>query len=585
MNEDVFSFYRLKTFHGHWLSAESDTGNLCQVAASVDDKRLILLVQSMRHTSIAFLIASEANIAQLRISNNSLPFPVLPVVVIPGAVLGTVALRDTVTSRFLRSANDGVNFPTIDLSAISANAWEHFELQRIRTSAFDLKHRFPAIIRGLETDLSTEELDSWILSASPDSLDNSLIALILCLPEFGRLRLLQTIKKIIAEGSSGTNTMLKDILSEYNSITEKIAFSETYGLLSDVCKSLAKCYSNITSEKSLDRLLEDTPAAQTLPGGLSTIFRNSTDFQTEKRRNALINKRLSYLLVPEGFVSGDGTTVLGGDGHIFLTGGSNGLRELYNLDEQEESIRIQIEGWINLVIRRRLNVISAGCQYCHMIVPEKTTALAHLYPEPLLTPTAYLRGFEKGIASTVASESHMSILELFRSSCAQELYKRIDTHLQPRGAFTVFAGFVDKYLGSVIEPPIFDDISPLPGDMGGRYLGDWVTGLYVATAAPSFCEGRKLIYERAAAPGRHIGQQTAWLNPLAPIKRKIIAFGNSFFGSGLDQGCLGWWFSNYFTEFHHVWSPELDYDYVRQHTPDYVITQTAERFMTRLPVN
>ena len=583
MSRDAFSFFQLKTFHGRWLSTDPDTGKLCQIAVPTDNKRLILLVQPKRHTSVAFLIATAIDISSLYVSNSHIMSPVLPVVVVPGALLGTVALRETVTGRFLRSADDGVNVPTIDLAAISANAWEYFELRRVEIPTIDLSERFPALVGALETDLSAEKLDNWIRSTSSSSLDKSLISLLLCLPETGRLRLAQTVGKIIAEDNSETSATLKIVFSEYLLIAERREFLAAVDLLSDACKSLTDCYGNIISEKSLDRLLEDTTAAQKLPSGLLTIFRNSTEFHIEKRRRALTERKLSYFVVPEGLVSGDGTTVLGGDGHIFLAGGSNSLRELYDLDEQEESTRKQVEGWIELIIRRRLNVVSIGCKYVHMIIPEKATVLDHLYPEPLTTPTAYLRGFEKGVASTVASENYISILDLFKGGEPQEIYKRIDTHLQPRGAFAVLSGFVERYLDKVIETPIFDDISTLPGDMGGRYFGDWLTGLYVATTAPSFCEGRKLIYERAAAPGRHIGQQTAWLNPLAPIKRKVIAFGNSFFGSCLDQGCLGWWFSNYFMEFHHVWSPELDYAYVRQHSPDYVITQTAERFMTRLP--
>ena len=86
-----------------------------------------------------------------------------------------------------------------------------------------------------------------------------------------------------------------------------------------------------------------------------------------------------------------------------------------------------------------------------------------------------------------------------------------------------------------------------------------------------------------ASHGKHIGQYSIWNNPSAPIKKKVIAFGNSFFGNCLDQGCIGWWFSNYIEKFHCIWSPNIDFDLVEKEKPDLVICQTVERFMKKVP--
>ena len=83
--------------------------------------------------------------------------------------------------------------------------------------------------------------------------------------------------------------------------------------------------------------------------------------------------------------------------------------------------------------------------------------------------------------------------------------------------------------------------------------------------------------------GEHIGAKIAWRHRSAPLNLKVICFGNSFFERGGSPSGLSWWFKRLFSEFHFVWSPFVDNDYVRNEQPDIVVCQTIERFLMLIP--
>ena len=83
--------------------------------------------------------------------------------------------------------------------------------------------------------------------------------------------------------------------------------------------------------------------------------------------------------------------------------------------------------------------------------------------------------------------------------------------------------------------------------------------------------------------GGHVGTRYVWKNASAIVPMKVVAFGNSYFERGGDAGALSWWFARLFAEFHFVWDPRMDADYVAAEKPDWVICQTIERFLPSVP--
>jgi hypothetical protein len=92
----------------------------------------------------------------------------------------------------------------------------------------------------------------------------------------------------------------------------------------------------------------------------------------------------------------------------------------------------------------------------------------------------------------------------------------------------------------------------------------------------------RLVVQENPAEG-HLGTRLVWQNLAAPFDVKVVAFANSFFERGGNARALSWWCSRAFREFHFIWTPDLDMDYVRAAAPDWVICQTIERFLLRPP--
>ena len=72
---------------------------------------------------------------------------------------------------------------------------------------------------------------------------------------------------------------------------------------------------------------------------------------------------------------------------------------------------------------------------------------------------------------------------------------------------------------------------------------------------------------------------------------KMIIFGDSFSNPGFPNytakkrltARLSSLFAETLNEVHFVWTPWLDYDYIEQEKPDFVLTEMAERFLVRIP--
>jgi hypothetical protein len=84
-------------------------------------------------------------------------------------------------------------------------------------------------------------------------------------------------------------------------------------------------------------------------------------------------------------------------------------------------------------------------------------------------------------------------------------------------------------------------------------------------------------------PGGYVGKSYVFRNELAPIRKKVILFGNSFFDNHVFQGSVSYWMAAWFEEYHFVFKPEMDIGYIEAEEPDVVICQTIERFLELVP--
>ena len=61
----------------------------------------------------------------------------------------------------------------------------------------------------------------------------------------------------------------------------------------------------------------------------------------------------------------------------------------------------------------------------------------------------------------------------------------------------------------------------------------------------------------------------------------VVLFGDSF--SDYRPSSLTWLLAEEFSDVHFIWSAGLDFDYVQRVSATIVVSELAERFMSRLP--
>lgn len=100
--------------------------------------------------------------------------------------------------------------------------------------------------------------------------------------------------------------------------------------------------------------------------------------------------------------------------------------------------------------------------------------------------------------------------------------------------------------------------------------------------------GAEMISDNRAAIAAiegHVGTRCVLRNDAAPDPRVAVVFGDSYaFPSPYYQG-LAWWLAQAFAEVHFLWVPfGWDPGYLRDAGANVAIVQTAERFVSRVPL-
>jgi hypothetical protein len=289
-----------------------------------------------------------------------------------------------------------------------------------------------------------------------------------------------------------------------------------------------------------------------------------------------------------GDLSATKAITVGYEGHLFLAGGSNSLLEQYRIDPGNLAVLENSVKWIDLISVRQKNLFRSNIRFLQMILPEKSSILPEYYPVSIDIPTPLFNSVMESIRSDYSLSS--AFLDTFRllsddiDRC--HTYRRLDSHLTPYGSYIVFLGILNK-IGVKFDSQIsFSRQSPIRGDMGEHFSGLKTWEILDTLPLDIFStQSAGLIQTENHVPegGGHNGSRCVWINSTAPVPLRVVVFGNSFFEKGSGEGCLSWWMARWFREYHFLWQPEIDYDYVERIKPDIVIAQTIERFLPILP--
>jgi hypothetical protein len=290
--------------------------------------------------------------------------------------------------------------------------------------------------------------------------------------------------------------------------------------------------------------------------------------------------------VVPGAVSPDGSALAGRDGYFFVYAGSNGLVEAYGADEDIA----HSERWASLLGDRQSRAQRLGGEFRQVMIPEKPSVLPEHAQLGNTGPTSRWSGVLRE-AERVIPGSVVDVYSLMTGSLARESwFRRQDSHLTTSGALGVVRALIDSIdLDGASVGHIGMETKAIPPDLAGKFEElDGVRELVVLAAAASWNGARlddPVLVESVDAKGRHIGTVRHWRSERAPIRKRVICFGNSFCERGSISTGLTWWFSRLFTEFRFVWSPDVDWEACETFRGDVVLGQSIERFLGRLPAS
>ncbi|UFW43393.1 alginate O-acetyltransferase AlgX-related protein [Bradyrhizobium sp. WSM471] len=279
---------------------------------------------------------------------------------------------------------------------------------------------------------------------------------------------------------------------------------------------------------------------------------------------------------------------MGSDGWLFLADGSNDVRKLYT--ELSFLSQDTIHGWRQRLIARQERLLERQVKYLHVWVPEKLSIYRdHIGPDfPLLQHSPAdriwcneLSGFVLNLIPAFAEEKQR-----------QQLYWKTDTHWTFAGAYRAYLE-ICKALGA--SPDLMLRTRPihhieLTLDLGSK-LNPPVKELW---GSAQLLNKSRIVFKNEMVRflellnGRlqanmHTGTSIGYDNPASLDNRRVLLFGDSY--SEYRPHLLSGLLAETFRAVQFVWSASIDYELVDRFKADIVISEMAERFVTRAPAD
>lgn len=279
----------------------------------------------------------------------------------------------------------------------------------------------------------------------------------------------------------------------------------------------------------------------------------------------------------------------GTDGWLFLVAGSNHVLNMYQ--HKSSFTPAMAKGWVKLLQSRSNRFATKGIQYLHLPAPEKLTVLHKFY-------RGDIENIEGSPIHQMANQHAadvpcmVNVLPLFAKQVDNTLlYWKTDTHWSFWGCFSAYQLLcvrigvkprTDLLQYPYSEGPVLFDLGakleePLK-ETGRFYQLTQDAYRSYANTMVRFKEEQGLINEA----NLHVGSSVVFRNNSdKAIDKCIMLFGDSF--SEYRDHMLTGMLAETFREVHFIWNGSIDFSYVDRVKPDVVITELAERFMTRIP--
>ena len=290
----------------------------------------------------------------------------------------------------------------------------------------------------------------------------------------------------------------------------------------------------------------------------------------------------SLFHLPVGLTSPDGSAVVGEDGFLFLVGATNDVLGQYKRSEDEVSR--PTGRWADLVHERRERAAALSTNFVQMFIPEKLSVLSEISATGVTGPSPLYRS----VTERLASDSYVLDAYPLLRKC-HDSYLRLDTHLSAPGAKALVVELLELLMPERVghvEAVACDSTEWARGDLVGRFG----VPLFEERRLPSsphvsILHSGVTEVEANRVRGGHVGSRFSWVNRTWPTDEHLLVFGNSFFGYAHSAIDLSWWARLFFHRVTFIWSPEVDWSLVERLRPTFVVGQTVERYMARIPAS
>lgn len=278
-----------------------------------------------------------------------------------------------------------------------------------------------------------------------------------------------------------------------------------------------------------------------------------------------------------GEISTDRTAVVGRNGWCFIYDGTNNYKEAYH----DKSLIPLGDRWASLIELRESICKSLGIHFVQLIVPNKATVMPDNFPEPLGDGVStVLHSF----LSAKPDANFLCPIDLMRDPViCNSIFRRNDSHLTVSGN-VILAELILKSLGLTLPKISHIEVSKVDhiGDLGCKFV-EQISEVYFAPRFDSGLLNQSLVIKNSeSVVAGFNGTHQAFSNPNAPFSESVLILGNSFFEKNPSWGMCPL-FVSLFQEVNFVWTPMFDKDLVGRLKPDFVIAQTCERFLNKLP--
>jgi hypothetical protein len=281
-----------------------------------------------------------------------------------------------------------------------------------------------------------------------------------------------------------------------------------------------------------------------------------------------------------GCIASDRSAILGRQNWCYIYEGTNAYWQGYTAEYRTAQSLAQ--QWGELIEQRHEYCQALGVDFIQVIVPNKLSVIPEFFPQPLahsVTPV-----FEALLSYPFHTRLVSPLAQWRDPSLKEVVFRRNDSHLTMAGNAHLAYCILDSLHMTIPAhlPPIVTKQVQHIGDLGSKFAPP-ITETF---SAPLWDQGLFLRLEQykvndVTAEGFN-GIEQVFVHPNAPIKKRVLVCGNSFFERTPSWG-LSPFFVALFEYFHFIWTPNLELNALHTNQFDLVICQTCERFMLQLP--